>query len=414
MDAAGVEVEFSKGEAAAGQHEINLRYAEALEMADRHTIYKNGAKEIAALNGRSITFMAKWSMAEVGSSCHLHSSVRGAGEETARHWLGGLMATARELAWCFAPYVNSYKRYQPDSWAPTAIVWGRDNRTCGFRLVPGRVESRIPGADANPYIAYAAPTPAESFATCSTEGPAGSLQNDPSCDYHMWVVACQPVGSGVTCGDGTGLIPGSAGAAHEVDANMTTAGTDLFPTIAAGDPGKVDVGWLNTNEIVPTDPGGKFDPGGCAGPGGLNPTFYPPICHWQLHASQSLDLNLASAASTWNGSQISNDMHVGDICNLGIACGPTSNRDLLDFNQETVDVTTGCAHIAYADEVLGSIRSANQVDGPSIIGTGTCGGSVVTPEAPWASLLLPVGVAAALLGGEAWRRRRRTRTLVAG
>ena len=156
MDAAGVEVEFSKGEAAAGQHEINLRYAEALEMADRHTIYKNGAKEIAALNGRSITFMAKWSMAEVGSSCHLHSSVRGAGEETARHWLGGLMATARELAWCFAPYVNSYKRYQPDSWAPTAIVWGRDNRTCGFRLVPGRVESRIPGADANPYIAYAA------------------------------------------------------------------------------------------------------------------------------------------------------------------------------------------------------------------------------------------------------------------
>ena len=156
MDAAGVEVEFSKGEAAAGQHEINLRYAEALEMADRHTIYKNGAKEIAALNGRSITFMAKWSMAEVGSSCHLHSSVRGAGEETARHWLGGLMATARELAWCFAPYVNSYKRYQPGSWAPTAIVWGRDNRTCGFRLVPGRVESRIPGADANPYIAYAA------------------------------------------------------------------------------------------------------------------------------------------------------------------------------------------------------------------------------------------------------------------
>ena len=156
MQEAEIPVEFSKGEAAPGQHEINLRYARAVEMADRHVLYKNGVKEIAALNERSITFMAKWSMGEVGSSCHLHSSVRPGDEQTGRYWLGGLLATARPLALCFAPYVNSYKRYQTGSWAPTAIVWGRDNRTCGFRVVSGRVESRVPGADVNPYVAYAA------------------------------------------------------------------------------------------------------------------------------------------------------------------------------------------------------------------------------------------------------------------
>jgi glutamine synthetase len=170
MDGARVPVEFSKGEAGRGQHEINLVYADALEMADRHAIYKNGAKEIAALNDRSITFMAKWSMGEVGSSCHLHSSLwaaapsgdgdEPAGVEVSRHWLGGLLSATRELAWCFAPYVNSYKRYQPGSWAPTALVWGEDNRTCAFRMVGHganrRVECRVPGADCNPYVAYAA------------------------------------------------------------------------------------------------------------------------------------------------------------------------------------------------------------------------------------------------------------------
>ena len=169
MNAAGVPVEFSKGEAGRGQHEINTVYAEALEMADRHTVYKNGAKEIAALNGRALTFMAKYSMDEVGSSCHIHSSVWDEGAKRSlmwdakqpdhlskvfRGWLGGLVHASRELAWLFAPYVNSYKRFLPDSWAPTAIAWGHDNRTCGLRLVghgPGyRVESRIPGADANP------------------------------------------------------------------------------------------------------------------------------------------------------------------------------------------------------------------------------------------------------------------------
>lgn len=174
IHAAAIPVEFSKGEAGKGQHEINLVYAEALEMADRLAIYKNGAKEIASLNERSLTFMAKYSMDEVGSSCHVHSSVWDAtsGDNLMwdadaphhlspvfRGWLGGIVATGREFAWLFAHYVNSYKRYQPDSWAPTALAWGYDNRTCGYRLVghgPAyRVESRIPGADVNPYLAFA-------------------------------------------------------------------------------------------------------------------------------------------------------------------------------------------------------------------------------------------------------------------
>lgn len=175
MLGAEIPVEFSKGEAGYGQHEINITYDDALPMADVHTVYKNGAKEIAALNGRSLTFMAKWSMDDVGSSCHLHSSLWNAeGTESLtwnadapdhmsdvyRSYVGGLLATGRELAWCYAPYVNSYKRYMPDSWAPTALVWGRDNRTCGLRTVGHgkgfRVESRVPGADCNPYLAFAA------------------------------------------------------------------------------------------------------------------------------------------------------------------------------------------------------------------------------------------------------------------
>lgn len=175
MDGAGIPVEFSKGEAELGQHEINLAYADALTMADRHVIYKNGVKEIAHQHGRAVTFMAKYAIDKVGSSCHIHSSLWDAQasrslmwDETApehfspefRGWLGGNIAAGEELAWMFAPTVNSYKRYQPESWAPTALVWGVDNRTCGFRVVGHgsgyRLESRIPGADANPYLAYAA------------------------------------------------------------------------------------------------------------------------------------------------------------------------------------------------------------------------------------------------------------------
>ena len=175
MRGAGIPVEFSKGEFGKGQHEINITYSDALSNADHHSLYKHGVKEIAELNGVAATFMAKWTMAEAGSSCHLHSSVWSADgkeslmwekdaphhlSETYRWYMGGLMATAREMAWMYAPFVNSYKRYQLGSWAPTAIVWSRDNRTCGFRTVGehrgSRVECRLPGADANPYLAFAA------------------------------------------------------------------------------------------------------------------------------------------------------------------------------------------------------------------------------------------------------------------
>ena len=174
IDGAGVPVEFSKGEAGRGQHEINLVYADPVTMADRHIIYKNGAKEIANAHGRSLTFMAKYSDDESGSSCHIHSSLwDDAGgplmwaddapdhlSPVFRGWLGGQLACAHEFAWMHAPTVNSYKRYQPESWAPTAIAWSLDNRTCGYRIVghgPSfRLESRIPGADANPYLAFAA------------------------------------------------------------------------------------------------------------------------------------------------------------------------------------------------------------------------------------------------------------------
>jgi glutamine synthetase len=172
MQRAGIPVEFSKGEAWAGQHELNMRYADAISSADRHTIYKNGVKEIAFLNGIAATFMAKPSEKDIGSSCHIHSSLidRQTGksafvdgeEETDvfRHYLGGMRARIRELALFVAPSINSYKRYATESWAPTSISWGRDNRTCGFRVVghgqSRRAECRIPGADVNPYLGYAA------------------------------------------------------------------------------------------------------------------------------------------------------------------------------------------------------------------------------------------------------------------
>jgi glutamine synthetase len=170
MQAAGIPVEFSKGEAWYGQHEVNVRYADAVTSADRHTIYKNGVKEIAFLNGISASFMAKPSEKDIGSSCHIHSSLFGEDgnafvdghdeTDTFRHYLGGLRAHVRELALFIAPSVNSYKRYAAESWAPTSVAWARDNRTAGFRIVGHgqghRVECRIPGADVNPYLGYAA------------------------------------------------------------------------------------------------------------------------------------------------------------------------------------------------------------------------------------------------------------------
>jgi glutamine synthetase len=174
LEAAGVPVEFSKGEAGRGQHEINLDYTTAVEMADRNSVYKTAAKEIAHLNGRSISFMAKYDFNDTGSSCHIHSSLWSLDGETAvfddhhgprgmsetfQHYLAGQIATAREFSLLWAPTVNSYKRFQLGSWAPTGVGWGVDNRTLGFRKVGHgkgtRVESRIPGADANSYFAFA-------------------------------------------------------------------------------------------------------------------------------------------------------------------------------------------------------------------------------------------------------------------
>ncbi|HEU5212395.1 MAG TPA: glutamine synthetase family protein [Gaiellaceae bacterium] len=166
MQGAGIPVETSKGEAWPGQHEINFRYSDALTMADSHVVYKNGAKEIAHLNGCSITFMAKPDHTWIGNSCHIHSSLW-RGDEPAfadravfDHYLAGQIALLGDLAIFIAPTINSYKRFSAGSWAPTTLAWGYDNRTCGFRIVGHgralRTETRIPGGDANPYLAFAA------------------------------------------------------------------------------------------------------------------------------------------------------------------------------------------------------------------------------------------------------------------
>ena len=167
MHAAGIRVETSKGEAWPGQQEINFRFADALTMADNHVVYKNGAKEIAFLHGCSLTFMAKPFEDWIGNSCHIHSSLFRDGEAAFAsddalfdRYLAGQIACAKELAIFFAPTINSYKRYAAGSWAPTTLAWGHDNRTCGYRVVghgkARRVETRIPGGDVNPYLAFAA------------------------------------------------------------------------------------------------------------------------------------------------------------------------------------------------------------------------------------------------------------------
>ncbi|HLX50601.1 MAG TPA: glutamine synthetase family protein [Streptosporangiaceae bacterium] len=172
MAGAGMYVESAKGECNLGQHEIAFRYADVLTTCDNHSLYKTGAKEIAAQEGMSITFMAKPNERE-GNSCHIHLSLRSADgaalmagdrphglSELGEHFLAGQLAALRELTLCYAPNVNSYKRYQPGSFAPTAVRWGVDNRTCALRLVGHglglRVENRAPGGDVNPYLAVAA------------------------------------------------------------------------------------------------------------------------------------------------------------------------------------------------------------------------------------------------------------------
>jgi glutamine synthetase len=172
MRDAGMQVESAKGECNLGQHEIAFKYDDALTTCDNHSIYKNGAKEIAAQQGSALTFMAKFNERE-GNSCHIHLSLRtpdgdpvfaGDGEhgESAifRHFVAGQLAGMRELSYFFAPNINSYKRYQAGSFAPTAVMWGIDNRTCSVRVVghgPSfRYENRVPGGDVNPYLAVAA------------------------------------------------------------------------------------------------------------------------------------------------------------------------------------------------------------------------------------------------------------------
>ncbi|WP_433710995.1 glutamine synthetase family protein [Nocardia sp. CA-084685] len=172
MAGAGLYVESAKGECNPGQHEIAFRYDEALVTCDNHSIYKNGAKEIAAQEGRSLSFMAKYNERE-GNSCHIHISLRGdsgaavfAGDGAhgtsalMRHFLAGQLDCLREFTYLLAPNINSYKRFVPGSFAPTALAWGRDNRTCALRVVGEdlslRMENRIPGGDVNPYLAVAA------------------------------------------------------------------------------------------------------------------------------------------------------------------------------------------------------------------------------------------------------------------
>jgi glutamine synthetase len=171
----GVPVENSKGEWGLGQHELNVRYAEALEMADRHVVYKQCLKEVAEQMGWSVTFMAKFAADRAGSSCHIHLSLWRDGRnafagdmafgpvqcsDVFRWFLGGWIAHVPDVMVFYAPTVNSYKRYVDSSWAPTRLAWSYDNRTAGFRVVGHgqslRIECRIPGADCNPYLAFAA------------------------------------------------------------------------------------------------------------------------------------------------------------------------------------------------------------------------------------------------------------------
>ena len=175
LAASGIPVECSKGEWGVGQHELNVRYADILTMADRHAIFKQCFKEVADQLGISVTFMAKFDAARAGSSCHLHCSLWKDGQSMmagAKHlgpvqasdvfgsFLAGWIQHVPELMVFYAPTVNSYKRYRSGSWAPTRLAWSHDNRTASFRVVGEgeslRIECRIPGADCNPYLAFAA------------------------------------------------------------------------------------------------------------------------------------------------------------------------------------------------------------------------------------------------------------------
>ena len=196
MEAAGMLCEDSKGECNFGQHEINFHYADALRTADEHSIYKNGAKEIAALEGMSISFIAKYDQRE-GSSCHIHFSLadeQGALFHRDRQlfecFLAGQLAGLRELTLLLAPNINSYKRFAAATFAPTAVAWGRDNRTCSLRVVGEgqslRFENRVGGADLNPYMALS------SIIAAGLHGVDQGLQLEPVFEGNAYAASEKP------------------------------------------------------------------------------------------------------------------------------------------------------------------------------------------------------------------------------
>jgi glutamine synthetase len=222
MEQAGLDVEFSKSEWGLGQQEVNLRYCDALEMADRHLLYKNGVKEIAALAGLSASFMAKPAIDEIGSSCHVHCSLWDAAGERPLMWdenapghvsrtfsrfIAGQVEHGRDLAVLFAPNVNSYKRFQAQNFAGVSLAWGFDNRTCGLRVVGEReslrLEHRIPGADVNPYLTLAA------LAAAGLDGIERGSTPPPAFSGNAYGAASVPVIPG-SLGEAIALFDGSA------------------------------------------------------------------------------------------------------------------------------------------------------------------------------------------------------------
>lgn len=215
MAASGLKVENSKGECNAGQHEINFHYADALRTADEHSFYKNGAKEIAAQEGMAITFMAKYDERE-GNSCHVHLSlaagdggnVFASSPEVFDHFVAGQLACLRELTLLHAPNVNSYKRFAAGSFAPTAIAWGRDNRTCALREVghggARRIECRLPGADVNPYLTVSA------LIAAGLHGVENELPLEPALEGNAYTADLQ-------------RVPGTLGEARELFAASEVA-----------------------------------------------------------------------------------------------------------------------------------------------------------------------------------------------
>jgi glutamine synthetase len=196
MEGAGLAVENSKGECNLGQHEINFRYADALRAADEHSIYKNAAKEIAAQDGMSISFMAKFNERE-GSSCHIHFSLADESgplfareRATFESFLAGQLACLREMSLMLAPNINSYKRYVEGSFAPTAVAWARDNRTCSLRVVGHgaalRFENRAGGSDLNPYLAVSA------LIAAGLRGVEAGLELEPEYEGNAYLASDKP------------------------------------------------------------------------------------------------------------------------------------------------------------------------------------------------------------------------------